>query len=56
MTTTLVAAQPQQKCFCGARRTQLECFHNSMISETIESWEIQKQELEQEYPYPLSIV
>ncbi len=40
-TSTLVAAQPKEKCFRGQRCLQPLCFHHSMIcAETIQNWEL----------------
>ncbi len=53
-TSSLVAAQPKEKCFRGQRCLQPLCFHHSMIcEETIQNWELEKEELEQQYGYLL---
>jgi hypothetical protein len=54
-TSSLVAAQPKEKCFHGQRCLQPLCFHHSMIcEETIQNWELEKEELEQQYVYLLT--
>jgi hypothetical protein len=51
-TRTLVAAQPKEKCFRGNRCQQQVCYHHPMLCEdTIQMWGVQKEQLEQEYPY-----
>jgi len=51
-TATLVAAQPKEKCFRGDNCKQPQCFHHLMIcEETMQRWDVQKQQLEHEYPY-----
>jgi hypothetical protein len=51
-TSSLVSAQPKEKCFRGQRCKQPVCYHHPMIcDETIQHWEEEKQQLEQQYPY-----
>ncbi len=53
-TSSLVAAQPKEKCFRAQQCLQPLCFYYSMIcGETIQNWEVEKQELEQQYGYVL---
>jgi hypothetical protein len=53
-TRTLVAAQPKEKCFRGNRCRQPVCYHHPMMcEETLQTWRVQKEQLQQEYPYLL---
>jgi len=51
-TATLVAPQPKNKCFRGARCLQPKCYHHDMLTQdTFDSWAEQKILLETQYPY-----
>jgi hypothetical protein len=55
-TSSLAAAQPKEKCFRGPLCLQPLCYHHPMIcEETIQSWGIQKQQLEDQYQYLSSL-